>query len=72
MAHVTSTSNQQRKSLYERLTSELEHDEKVMRDVALGKRIGLYKFKGHLGSGNFSSVKFGVHLLSNGKLFCVK
>ena len=69
MAHETPNINRQRKPLYERLTSELVQDEKVVRDVALGKRIGLYKFKGPLGTGNFSTVKFGVHLLTSGKWF---
>lgn len=30
------------------------------------KRVGFYRLRGQLGSGNFSKVKFGVHLLTNG------
>ena len=32
------------------------------------KRVGFYKLKGQLGAGNFSKVKLGLHLLTNGKL----
>lgn len=30
------------------------------------KRVGFYRLRGLLGTGNFSKVKFGVHLLTNG------
>jgi hypothetical protein len=35
--------------------------------VALGKRIGLYKFTGDLGRGNFSRVRLGINQLTKGK-----
>lgn len=31
------------------------------------RRVGFYRLRGHLGAGNFSKVKFGVHLLTNGE-----
>ena len=34
--------------------------------VALGKRIGMYRLGKELGSGNFSKVKLGVHVLAKG------
>ena len=34
------------------------------------KRVGLYRLRGKLGVGAFSKVKFGVHLLTNGKFEC--
>ena len=57
-----------RQSLYERLTRDIEHDHKVSQEVRMGKRVGFYKLKGQLGTGNFSKVKLGVHLLTTGKL----
>lgn len=42
-------------------------DERFQRDVTLGKRIGLYKFRGELGTGNFSRVKLAFHQLAHGK-----
>lgn len=56
-----------RKSLFEQLTHDLQHDSKVQEEVALGKRVGLYRLKKKLGAGNFAQVKLGVHLLTNGK-----
>lgn len=55
------------KSLYERLKHDLENDGKVQEEVALGRRVGLYRLKKKLGAGNFAQVKLGVHLLTNGK-----
>ena len=53
-------------SLYEKLMYDLEHDPKVANDVALGKRIRLYRIRNQLGKGNFSKVKLGIHLLTKG------
>ena len=60
-----------RKSPYERLKHDLERDSRVAQELAQGKRVGFYKLKGQLGSGNFSRVKLAYHLLSNGRLFVV-
>ena len=59
---------EKRQSLYDRLTHDIEHDHKVRQEVRMGKRVGFYKLKGQLGTGNFSKVKLGVHLLTTGKL----
>ena len=53
--------------LYERLKWSHEFDEISHRDVALGRRIGFYKIKSDLGSGNFSKVKLANHQLTKGK-----
>ena len=53
--------------LYERLKWSHEFDEMSHRDVALGRRIGFYKIKSDLGSGNFSKVKLANHQLTKGK-----
>lgn len=50
---------------YEKLTQ--VHDIKFSNDVALEKRVGLYRFCGTIGKGNFSQVKSAIHLLTKGK-----
>ena len=54
--------------LYERLKWSHEFDEMSLRDVALGRRIGFYKIKSDLGSGNFSKVKLANHQLTKGNV----
>lgn len=55
---------------YQKLVELMSQDQTYQRDVTLGKRIGFYKMGKELGSGNFSKVKLGVHLLSKRKFFC--
>ncbi|XP_037091148.1 probable serine/threonine-protein kinase SIK1B [Pollicipes pollicipes] len=50
---------------YSRLISQLRNDERLMKEMTLGKRVGFYRFYGDLGTGNFSQVKLGVHQLTN-------
>ena len=69
MEQSTQEQPSEHKSLFERLTHDLQHDAKVQEDVALGRRVGLYRIKKKLGAGNFAQVKLGVHLLTNGKNF---
>lgn len=45
------------------------HDPKFAHEVTLEKRVGLYKFCGDIGRGNFSRVKKAVHLLTKGMTF---
>lgn len=54
-------------SPYEKLLLAV-HDPKFSHEVALEKRVGLYKFCGDIGRGNFSRVKKAVHLLTKGIL----
>lgn len=53
---------------YERLTHDLEHDERYLKEITLGKRIGFYRIRGELGSGNFCQVKMGIHSLTRDKV----
>ena len=53
-------------SPYERLLWQNEHDENARREMAFGKRIGFYRFKSELGTGNFSKVKLATNLLTKG------
>ncbi|KZS05733.1 Serine/threonine-protein kinase NIM1 [Daphnia magna] len=52
-------------SRYEQFVTAMTDDERFQRDVTLGKRIGLYKFRGELGTGNFSRVKLAFHQLAH-------
>ena len=56
---------------FEKLTLDLSSDQKYLKEITLGKRIGFYRIRGDLGSGNFSQVKLGIHVLTKGKLTCV-
>ena len=51
---------------YEQLMTAINTDEHFHREVMLGKRIGMYKFRGELGTGNFSHVSLGFHQLAHG------
>lgn len=53
---------------WERLQQELNESEKVLKEVTLGKRIGHYRLGGKLGTGNFSVVKLGTHILTKEKV----
>jgi len=54
-------------SAYEKALLDLAHDKKLERDLAVGRQVGFYRIRGELGSGNFSQVKLGVHILTRGK-----
>jgi len=57
----------QRKSTpYERLSFDLSNDQRCLKEITLGKRIGFYRIRGELGTGNFSQVKMGIHALVKG------
>jgi len=51
---------------YRKAIDNLDNDRKWLTDIAVGKRIGLYKLSGELGKGNFSQVKTGYHELTKG------
>lgn len=61
-------SKQRRLTPFEKFTLDLSHDEKMVKELALGKRIGFYQVRGELGNGNFSQVKLGIHSLTKGRL----
>ncbi|XP_028404598.1 serine/threonine-protein kinase NIM1-like [Dendronephthya gigantea] len=53
---------------YEKVCNDVNNDERYLKEIALGKRIGLYRLRGDLGSGNFSRVKMGLHCLTRDKV----
>ncbi len=52
---------------YGKVLHDLTHSEKVMNDLTLGRRAGLYELRGEIGSGNFSHVRLGIHDLTKGE-----
>ncbi|GMR36737.1 hypothetical protein PMAYCL1PPCAC_06932, partial [Pristionchus mayeri] len=50
---------------YHKVLARLQNNEEVHREVAIGRRIGFYRLGKELGSGNFSKVKIGSHILTN-------
>ncbi|XP_062455837.1 serine/threonine-protein kinase NIM1 [Rhea pennata] len=53
---------------FEKLTRDMSQNEKVVKELTLGKRIGFYRVRGEIGSGNFSQVKLGIHSLTKEKV----
>ncbi|KAL9708560.1 hypothetical protein quinque_012078 [Culex quinquefasciatus] len=51
-----------------KFTAALQSDPRCSQEVALGRRIGLYRFCGDIGRGNFSRVKLAVHQLTKDKV----
>ena len=58
--------NEEALTPYEKLIRELQYDEKVSKEISSGRRIGFYRIRGDLGSGNFSQVKLGYHCIAKG------
>lgn len=52
---------------YDKLTRELTEDDRCIKELSLGKRIGFYRIRNDIGSGNFAKVKLGFHCLVKGK-----
>lgn len=50
----------------EQLNLEMCQDDRVVREITIGRRIGFYKVRGEIGCGNFSHVKLGIHALTKG------
>lgn len=45
----------------------MSHNETIISDIILGKRIAFYELRGEIGIGNFSQVRLGVHELTKGE-----
>ena len=66
---IDEENNEKRPTPYEKLSIDLTNDQRVLKEITLGKRIGFYRIRGELGSGNFSQVKMGIHALTRGNIF---
>uniref|UniRef100_A0A3P9PDB3 non-specific serine/threonine protein kinase n=1 Tax=Poecilia reticulata TaxID=8081 RepID=A0A3P9PDB3_POERE len=49
----------------------MAHNERIVRDLMLGRRVGFYELRGEVGQGNFSTVKLGIHALTKGLNNCL-
>ena len=63
---IDEENNEKRLTPFEKLSQDLTNDQRVLKEITLGKRIGFYRIRGELGSGNFSQVKMGIHALTRG------
>lgn len=57
---------ERRRTPLEQLNLDMCQDDRVVREITIGRRIGFYKICGEIGCGNFSHVKLGVHALTKG------
>ncbi|XP_029355934.1 serine/threonine-protein kinase NIM1 [Echeneis naucrates] len=53
-----------RQSPFERLVYDMAHNEKIINDLTLGRRVSFYELRGEIGQGNFSTVRLGIHALT--------
>lgn len=56
-----------RQTPFERLVYDMSHNERIVNDLMLGRRVGFYELRGEIGQGNFSTVRLGIHALTKGK-----
>lgn len=51
----------------ERVIYDMAHNDRVVNELILGRRVSFYELRGEIGQGNFSTVKLGIHALTKGK-----
>lgn len=54
------------KSPFERLVDNLRNNPEYKQEMALNRLIGFYRIGSEIGTGNFSQVRLGLHLLTRG------
>ncbi|XP_069378191.1 serine/threonine-protein kinase NIM1 isoform X2 [Paralichthys olivaceus] len=42
----------------------MAHNEKIVNELMLGRRVGFYELRGEIGQGNFATVRLGIHALT--------
>ena len=52
----------------QKLTTAMCHDQKIIKELIIGRRVGFYKVRGDIGYGTFSKVKLAFHALTKGNL----
>lgn len=50
----------------QKLTTDMCKDEKTIKELIIGRRVGFYKVRGEIGYGTFSRVKMAFHALTKG------
>lgn len=68
---VLTEAERMRQTPFERVVYDMAHNEKMINDLMLGRRIGFYELRGEIGQGNFSTVRLGIHALTKGQESCV-
>ncbi|CAG5117771.1 unnamed protein product [Candidula unifasciata] len=63
-----SSDDTQQATPFERLSLTLSNDQRVIKEISLGRRIAFYRIRGEIGAGNFSQVKLGIHALTKDKV----
>lgn len=66
-APAITAEQQMKQTAFERVVYDMSHNETIVSDIILGKRIAFYELRGEIGTGNFSQVRLGVHALTKGK-----
>lgn len=61
-----SEAERMRLSAFEKVVYDMAHNERIVNDLTLGRRVGFYELRGEIGQGNFSTVRLGIHALTNG------
>ncbi|XP_054459404.1 serine/threonine-protein kinase NIM1 [Anoplopoma fimbria] len=61
--HLTEA-ERMRQSPFERVVYDMAHNERIVNDLMLGRRVGFYELRGEIGQGNFSTVRLGIHALT--------
>lgn len=51
----------------QKLTADMCKDEKTIKELIIGRRVGFYKVRGEIGYGTFSRVKLAFHALTRGR-----
>ncbi|CAJ1060511.1 serine/threonine-protein kinase NIM1 isoform X1 [Xyrichtys novacula] len=59
-----SEAERMRLSAFERVVYDMAHNERIINDLTLGRRVGFYELRGEIGQGNFSTVRLGIHDLT--------
>lgn len=57
-----------KQSPFERLVYDMTHNERVVNELMLGRRVGFYELRGEIGQGNFATVRLGIHALMKGQV----
>lgn len=60
------------KSPLDQLIYNLKHNPNYAKEITLGKLVGFYRIGSEIGTGNFSQVKLGLHLLTKGLFLNLK
>ncbi|XP_047443856.1 serine/threonine-protein kinase NIM1 isoform X2 [Mugil cephalus] len=53
-----------KQSPFEKVVYDMVHNEKIVNDLMIGRRVGFYELRGEVGRGNFSMVRLGIHALT--------